>query len=109
MTKELFALLLAGALMVPSIKPAGGEGGTVGLGTTQAEPQAGSQAETWGALQLAPVPHLDAMPGLTADTLLKGPNVEMLTAPKLDTLGPFLVEPIIPPRRFSSSESAFEE
>jgi hypothetical protein len=106
MTKELFALLLAGALMVPSIKPAGGEEGTVGLGTP---PQADTQAGTWGTPQLAPVPHLDATPWATADTRLNDPKVEILTDLQLDTLGPFLVEPTIPPRRISSSEGAFEE
>jgi hypothetical protein len=102
MTQELFALLLAGALMVPSIKPAGGGESTVGLGT---EPQANS----WGTAQPVPVPHLDATPWVSTDTRLNDPKVEILTDLQLDTLGPFLVEPAIPPRRISPSAAPMEE
>ena len=83
MTKGLFALVLAGALMV--ITPALGTDSTAGLGQAPA-PQANG-----GHLQLAPIPHLDALRWL--NTGARGPKVDTLLDPKLDTLGPFLLEP----------------
>jgi hypothetical protein len=85
MTKGLFALLLAGALMVPHVTPALGTDSTAGLGQAPA-PQANN-----GDLQLAPIPHLDALRWL--NTGARGPKVDTLLDPKLDTLGPFLLEP----------------
>jgi hypothetical protein len=55
MTKGLFALLLAGALMVPHVTPALGTDSTVGIRHTPS-PQANG-----GALQLPPIPHLDSL------------------------------------------------
>lgn len=93
MTKELFALLLAGTLLVPHITPALGNGGTVGLGVQgQRQPQAGS----WGTLSLPPLPHLESMPWLATDSFLKGPQVDVLLGPKIETLGPFLLGPSTP-------------
>jgi hypothetical protein len=103
MTKGLFALLLAGTLMVPHITPALGDEGTVGLRVPGQHP---SQAGSWEALPLPPVPHLETMPWLSAGSLLTGPKVEVLLGPKIETLGPFLLGPSIPPTRFSSTTTA---
>jgi|SRR6185369_15751905 hypothetical protein len=91
MTKGMFALLLAGALMVPHITPALGADSTVGLGQASA-PQAKD-------LQLPPIPYLDTLRWL--DTGVHGLKVDTLIRPKLDTLGPFLLEPEIPPASFA--------
>jgi hypothetical protein len=92
MTKGMFALLLAGALMVPHVTPAMGTDSTVGLGQGSA-PQANG-----GDLQLPPIPYLDTLRRL--DTGARGPKVDTLMGPKLDTLGPFLLEPEIPSASF---------
>jgi len=84
MTKGMFALLLAGALTVPHVTPALGTNSTLGLGHPPA-PQAG------GDLQLPPISHLDTLRWL--DKGARGPKVDTLMAPKLDTLGPFLLRP----------------
>ena len=55
MTKGMFALLLAGALMVPHVTPALGTDSTVGLGQASAPQQNG------GDLQLPPIPYLDSL------------------------------------------------
>jgi hypothetical protein len=94
MTKGMFALLLAGALMVPHVTPALGTDSTVGLGQASA-PQANG-----GDLQLPPIPYLDTLRWL--DTGARGPKVDTLMGPKLDTLGPFLLEPEIPSASFAS-------
>jgi hypothetical protein len=91
MTKGMFALLLAGALVVPHGTPALGTDSTLGLGHAPA-PQAN------GGLQLPPIPHLDTLRWL--DTGARGPKVDTLLGPKLDTLGPFLLEPEIPSAPF---------
>jgi hypothetical protein len=89
MTKGMSALLLAGALMVPHVTPALGTDSTVGFGQALA-PQAHAED-----LQLPPIPYLDTLRWL--DTGVRGPNVDTLMGPKLDTLGPFLLDPEIPP------------
>ena len=97
MTKGMFALLLAGALMVPHVTPALGTDSTVGLGQASA-PQAKG-----GDLQLPPIPYLDTLRWL--DTRVRGPKVDTLMGPKLDTLGPFLLEPEIPSAPFRKRAS----
>jgi hypothetical protein len=97
MRKGLFALLLAGTFMVPHIDSASGGDGTVGLRVQEES----SPTQSWGALPLAPVPHLDTMPWLTSDFLLKGPKVDVLLGSRVETVGPFLVAPSTPPRQFS--------
>src|SRR4051794_222923 len=84
MTKGMFALLLAGALMVPHVTPAMGTDSTLGLGQAP--------------VQFPPIPHLDTLRWL--DTGGRGPKVDPLMGPKLDTLGPFLLEPEIPSASF---------
>jgi len=91
MTKGMFALLLAGALTVPHV-PALGNESTQRLGQAQS-PQAG------GDLQLPPIPYLDTLRWL--DKGVPGPKVDTLMGPKLDTLGPFLLEPEIPSASFA--------
>jgi hypothetical protein len=93
MTKGMFALLLAGALTVPHVTPALGTDSTLGLGHAPT-PQANG-----GDLQLPPIPHLDTLRWL--DTGARGPKVDTLMRPKLDTLGPFLLEPEIPSASFA--------
>ena len=94
MTNGLFALLLAGALMVPHVTPALGTESTVGIGGTRHAPPQASE----GALQLPPVPHLDTLRWLNSSS--RGPQVDTLLAPKLHTLGPFLLQPEIPSATF---------
>src|SRR4029078_10969626 len=99
MTKTLFALLIAGTLMVPHVTPARGNEGTLMPGSSRS----GLPSGEWsGEVRLPPGPHLENMPWLTYGAGLKCPQVDMLFGPKLDTLGPFLVQPIIPATRFSS-------
>jgi hypothetical protein len=92
MTKGMFALLLAGALLGPHVTPALGTDSTVGLG------QASAPQPKGGDLQLPPIPYLDTLRWL--DTGVLGPKVDTLISPKLDTLGPFLLEPEIPSASF---------
>src|SRR4051812_4770804 len=94
MTKGLFALLLAGALMVPPGTPALGSHSTVDLGQAWV-PQANG-----GALQLPPIPYLDTLRWV--ETGAPGLKLDILISPKFDTLGPFLLEPEIPPASFGS-------
>jgi hypothetical protein len=88
MTKGMFALLLAGALMVPHVTPALGTDSTLGI-----RPRPAPQVNGW-ALQLPPIPYLDTLRCL--NTRARGPKVDTLMSPKLDRLGPFLLEPEIP-------------
>jgi hypothetical protein len=94
MTKGMFALLLAGALVVPHVTPALGTDSTLGLGQAQS-PQAG------GGLQLPPIPHLDTLRWL--ETGPRGPKVDTLMGPKLDTPVPFLLKPEIPSASFAGA------
>ena len=103
MIKGLFAVLMAGTLMIPHITPALGNQSTVGVGATRHAP---SPLSGWEALSLSPVPYLDTMQWLNSGTVSRGPEIDLLWGPKLDTLGPFLVQPQIPFSRFSSSSEA---
>ena len=100
MIKGLFAVLMAGTLMIPHITPALGNESTVGVGAPRHAP---SRLSSWEALSLSPVPYLDTMHWLNSGTVSRGPETDLLWGPKLDTLGPFLVQPEIPFSRFSSS------
>ncbi|MBX9773513.1 MAG: hypothetical protein K2Y71_03780 [Xanthobacteraceae bacterium] len=103
MSKGLFALMLAGTFMVPHVNPAVGTDSTVGLRVQ--EPR--SQVQYWGALPLAPVPHLETTPWLTPEFLLKGPSIGILS-PRLETVGPFLVAPSIPAAQVAVTEAVTE-
>jgi hypothetical protein len=94
MTKGMFALLLAGALTVPHV-PALGNDSTQGLGQAHS-------AQAGGDLQLPPIPYLDTLRWL--DKGVPGPKVDTLMGPKLDTLGPFLLEPEIPSASFAGAQ-----
>ena len=102
MDKKLFALLLAGTLMIPHITPALGNHGTVPLGMA---PDGSSSAHPWKDLRLPPVPYLETMLWLTSGSAGKGPKIDMLWGPKLDRLGPLLAGQAIPPAKLSVSRS----
>jgi hypothetical protein len=93
MDKKLFALLLAGTLMIPHIPPALGNHGTVALSLARGSAWS---AQPWNDLQLPAVPYLETMPWLTYGSAIKGPKIDMLWRPKMDTLGPLLAEPARP-------------
>jgi hypothetical protein len=90
MTKELFALLMAGTLLIPLITSAQGDDVTIGFGSGAA-PMAAEQT-----LPLPSVPHLEGVPWLNSRSSVKGLKVDTLFGRKLDTLGPFLLQPVIP-------------
>jgi hypothetical protein len=95
MTRELFALLMAGTLLIPLITAAHGEDATTGF--------ARARADAAGAHTLLPlqVPHLQDAPWFNSGARLKGPKVDTLITPGLETLGPFLLQPAIPSARIS--------
>jgi hypothetical protein len=98
MTKTLFALMLAGTLMVPHITPVLGNESTTGIAEVH---RASSAQQSWDSIRLPTIPHLESMQWLTRGSLTSGTKVDMLWRPGPDTLGPFLLEPEIPPRRLS--------
>src|SRR5262245_17565326 len=98
MSKGLFALLLAGTLMVPLSIPASGQDSTVGVGAGR---NGQTQPPAWDAAPLPPVPYLDTMPWLYSGKPASALGVEHLYGPKLQTLGPLLVPPEIPPPRLT--------
>jgi hypothetical protein len=93
MNKELFALLMAGTLLIPLITPALGDDATTGFGSGRpgAPPVAAHQT-----LPLPALPHLEGVPWLKSGSSVKGLKVDTLFGPKLDTLGPFLLQPAMP-------------
>jgi hypothetical protein len=98
MTRKLFALLVAGTLMVPRVTVAFGNDSIVAGGSSAG---ASSFAGSWGDLHLPPVPYIETMPWLMDGTAAQGSKVDMLRSPKPDTLGPFLIQPEIPSAKFS--------
>jgi hypothetical protein len=98
MTKTLFALTLAGTLMIPHITPAIGNESTTDIGDVH---RASSAQQSWQSIRLPAIPHLESMPWLTRGSLTSGPKVDMLWRPGLDTLGPFFLDPEIPPTKMS--------
>ena len=97
MTKTLFALMLAGTLMVPHITPALGNENAMGTGFHRASPA----QQSWDSIRLPAIPHLESMPWLTRGSLTSGTKVDMLWRPGLDSLGPFLLQPEIPTTKLS--------
>jgi hypothetical protein len=89
MTKELFAVLMAGTLLIPLMTLAGSQDATTGFAGAQTEAAATNRQ----LLQLPPVPHLGAVPWLNSGQPWKAPKSDTLFGPKLDTLGPFLLRP----------------
>jgi hypothetical protein len=102
MTKGLSTLVVA-VLVIPPISPALGQS-TVGLAARPVN----ISNEAWQALPLPPVPHLESMPWLQSDVPITGLSNHSLLGPKLDTLGPFLLQPKIPPTRVTSSSQSFD-
>jgi hypothetical protein len=98
MTKELFALLMAGTLLIPLITPALGDDVTTGGGQAPTPPQAAVEQR----LPLPPVPHLEGVPWLNSPAPLKGLKVDTLLGPNLDALGPFLLQPALPNAQVSA-------
>jgi hypothetical protein len=98
MTRKLFALLVAGALVVPQVTVAFGSDSIVAGESSRG---ASSPAGSWGDLHLPPVPYIETMPWLMDGTAARGSKVDMLWSPKLDTLGPFLIQPEIWSAKFS--------
>jgi hypothetical protein len=98
MTRKMFALLVAGTVMVLQVTAAFASDSTVGLGSSQGGT---SSARAWSDLHLPPVPYIETMPWLMDGSATQGPKFDMLWSPKLDTLGPFLIQPEIPSARFS--------
>jgi hypothetical protein len=100
MTKTLFALMLAGTLMVPHITPAvGNERATEIVGLKRAS----SAQKSWDSVGLPAIPHLDTMPWLTRGPLTVGPKIDMLWPA---TPGPSLLELTIPSTKISSTHPA---
>jgi hypothetical protein len=65
------------------------------------------------ALPLPPVPHQDTIPWMTSAVDFRSrPNVDPQLKPRLDRLGPFLIDPVVPPTQFSaiarSADSTYE-
>jgi hypothetical protein len=87
MAKGLFALLLAGHLMIP-LTAAFGDEITVGVGSPN---QSLSDAAP-DLAALPPIPYANEMPWLTSPSPLLGPS--------LNVFGPFLLAPISPPESF---------
>jgi hypothetical protein len=99
MTKELFALLMAGTLLIPLITPALGDHVATGGGRTPAP----SQAAVEQGLPLPPVPYLEGVPWLSSPAPLKGLKVDTLFGPKPNAFGPFLLQPALPNAQVSAA------
>jgi hypothetical protein len=87
MKKELFALALAGALLLPHPTPA--------LSSEPARP-APSESASWKRLPLPPVPYLDTMPWLASRSIWKDPQIDSTWRPDIKTIGPFELPPASP-------------
>jgi hypothetical protein len=92
---RLFALLMAGALMAPHITPALGNESITKFADTQE-----SRSVDWAALLSA---EFTKVPWLKFDFDVRAPRSNLPIGPKLDTLGPFLLQPASPGTQFSSS------
>jgi hypothetical protein len=101
MTKTLFALALAGTLMVPHSTPALGNDSTTGVGGARA---GASDQQPWKELPLPFVPELESMPWLTPGSPAENSKVDMLWQPHGDTFNPFWLQPGIPFSKFASSQ-----
>jgi hypothetical protein len=91
MLKALFALSMAGTLLVPHVTPALGYERPVGLEATK---QDHSQPAKWETLPLPAIPYLDTMPWLFSEQP-KRPKVDIWMNPQLQNVGPLLAAPTI--------------
>jgi hypothetical protein len=80
MKSELFALALAGTVMVPHATPA--------LSSEPTRP-APSASASWTGWPLPPVPYLDTMPWLASGSIWTAPQVDSTWRPDLKAIGPF--------------------
>jgi hypothetical protein len=92
MLKALFALSMAGTLLVPHVTPALGYERSVGIEATK---QDHSQPAKWETLPLPPIPYLDTMPWLFFEQP-KLPKVDIWMNPQLQNVGPLVAAPTIP-------------
>jgi hypothetical protein len=90
----MFALLMAGSLLVPHIGPAFGNDR---LSAPRAEPDIVSR---WDALLRD---RSDQVPWLHWGISRSAPKGDVMIGPKIDTLGPFLLQPAQPTTLFSST------
>ena len=79
MTAKLFAWILAGTLVVP--QAALGKDAMAGTA-----PRAPSQPDSWSALPLPPIPHLDAIPWLVAAGTEQRQKVDIQLGPNFDSI-----------------------
>ena len=98
MHKGLFALLLAGTLMVP--QNAFSLEGSVG----SASPRPVQTQTVWDRLPLPPIPYIDTMPWLDAGLAWGGPQVEALLRSEPAAL-PFLTRTASAPQVFSEAQA----
>ena len=89
MSKAMFALLLAGALLAPCITPALASEGTDGIG---AWPRTESLGAKWDPFR--PTPYLDTVPWLNLDLSTKTRGNDFPIGPKLDKLDPLWLQPV---------------
>jgi hypothetical protein len=91
-------LLLSGCLVTTPLWAEGGERSLVPMSRDGA-----------ASLPLPPVPHLDKIPWLTSAIDFKSrPNVDAGLTPKLDSLGRFLIDPVVRPTQFSAMPGQWE-
>jgi hypothetical protein len=94
MIRELYALLLAGTLLIPMITSVRGDDRSGAASVLRTDP---SRESAWKSLSLPPVLHVDMMPWLgTGAATTKGLKVDTLFWPKPNLLGPFWLPPPIP-------------
>ena len=96
MTNVLYALLMAGTLLIPHITPALGNESVVRVGGSRTD----NGTTDWGTLLL--VGELQRVPWLRFDRNWRWQTSALPIGPKLDTLEPFLPPPTSPSARFSA-------
>jgi hypothetical protein len=101
--KNLFALVLAGSLMVPHITPAFGNDSTVGMSGARTS---FSAQPNWDGVKLPAIPHLETLPWLERGSSAPRTRVDLLWQPRVNTPGPFWLQPTIPTATFSLSQAS---
>ena len=96
MTNVLFALLMAGTLLIPHITPALGHESVVRVGGSRTD----NGTTDWGRLLL--VGELQRVPWLGFDRSSRWQTSALPIGPKLNSLEPFVLQPTSPSTRFSS-------
>jgi hypothetical protein len=98
MIKGLFALLMAGSLLIPHITPASGNESVVRVGSSK---QADSRTVDW--LTLLSTQKFERVPWIKFGSKPAGPRNDLPVGTKLDTLEPFLLPPSNPDNPFPST------